>query len=170
MNKNKIIRISMVDVSKDDETFRYLPVTSRIPLKDNIVEFKEVNELWIVINARWIYQENGIVVKIRMEKLQPKLMEFKGTKGEWKVIGDLDNLEVITNDSFNRHRVAKVVCYETEIPRYEKHQENAKLIAAAPELLKCVDLVYKSFGGGNVVTFSEIDIEMFKKAIEKALK
>eukprot|EP00873_Tetraselmis_striata_P030350 jgi/Tetstr1/450614/TSEL_037650.t1 len=45
---------------------------------------------------------------------------------------------------------------------------NARLIAAAPELLDLVMLVHGSFGGGPVITFSDDDIAAFEAAIAKA--
>lgn len=53
----------------------------------------------------------------------------------------------------------------TELP----HEANAKLIAAAPDLLELVLLVHKSFGGGPVITFSDSDIERFEDVVNKAL-
>lgn len=46
--------------------------------------------------------------------------------------------------------------------------QNARLIYAAPELLELVELVHLSFSGGNVVTFSDAQIEQFAAAIAKA--
>lgn len=45
---------------------------------------------------------------------------------------------------------------------------NAALIAAAPDLLVLVKLVYESFGGGLVITFSERDVAAFAAVIDKA--
>lgn len=45
---------------------------------------------------------------------------------------------------------------------------DARLISAAPDLLALVKLVYGSFGGGLVVTFSEADVQEFAAAIAKA--
>ncbi len=42
---------------------------------------------------------------------------------------------------------------------------NARLIAAAPELLDLVKLVHGSFGGGRTITFSDDDISEFAAAI-----
>lgn len=42
---------------------------------------------------------------------------------------------------------------------------NARLIAAAPRLFDLVVLVQGSFGGGNIVTFSDEDIKEFAAAI-----
>ncbi len=49
-------------------------------------------------------------------------------------------------------------------------EEDAKLIATAPELLELCELVYKSFGGGCVITFSETDMERFEQVIKKAIE
>jgi hypothetical protein len=45
---------------------------------------------------------------------------------------------------------------------------NARLSAAAPDLLKLVELVYGSFGGGLVMSFYETDVAEFHAAIVKA--
>ncbi len=42
---------------------------------------------------------------------------------------------------------------------------DARLIAAAPRLFDLVKLVHGSFGGGNIVTFSDEDINEFAAAI-----
>lgn len=47
-------------------------------------------------------------------------------------------------------------------------EANAKLIAAAPDLLELAQLVYNSFSGGLVMTFSDADVEAFGSAISKA--
>lgn len=46
--------------------------------------------------------------------------------------------------------------------------DDARLIAAAPDLLELAYLVRNSFGGGPVITFSDDDIEQFETAIAKA--
>ena len=47
-------------------------------------------------------------------------------------------------------------------------EADARLYAAAPDLLALVELVHGSFGGGNVITFSDADIAEFSAAIAKA--
>lgn len=51
----------------------------------------------------------------------------------------------------------------------EVARANAKLYVASYDLLRLCLLVHDSFGGGNVITFSDKDIEDFEEAIEKAL-
>lgn len=84
-------------------------------------------------------------------------MEFKGTKGEWVAKNLFNNWLIVDEDTD---------C----VLEIRDNEHNAKLIASAPDLLELCLLVYNSFGGGNVITFSEKDIEDFKQAIEKALK
>jgi len=93
--------------------------------------------------------------------------EFKGTKGEWRVIQSMDSRTIIGTDEFSL--VDAWYDMGVEFETKEKGLANAKLIAAAPELLELCLLVHHSFGGGNVITFNEKDIEDFKNAINKAL-
>jgi hypothetical protein len=96
-------------------------------------------------------------------------MEFKGTKGEW--IANYSN-ELETYISCNGLRIAEAKHYKNHIlndPSTEEGRANAKLIAAAPELLRLCLLVHNSFGGGNVITFNNKDIQDYEEAINKAL-
>ena len=104
-------------------------------------------------------------------------MEFKGTKGSWRIASKKfeSQFYVIHGfDSENSSREHQVCCINYGAhpikEQLNKTQANAKLIASAPDLLELCLLVYNSFGGGNVITFSKKDIEDFKQAIEKALK
>lgn len=94
-------------------------------------------------------------------------MEFKGTKGEF-IIKDRDKNGVFVTNDTGSFAVARV--FRGSNLTLEEFEANAKLIAASPDLLELCLLVYNSFGGGNVITFSEKDINDFKQAIEKALK
>lgn len=49
----------------------------------------------------------------------------------------------------------------------EPNQYDARLIAAAPDLLELVKLVHGSFGGGRIITFSDAAIAEFEAAISK---
>lgn len=61
---------------------------------------------------------------------------MKHTKGEWITQGDLDNLRVITEKDGWTNQVCKVIDMDHLTPNYEQNKANAKLIAAAPELLE----------------------------------
>lgn len=50
----------------------------------------------------------------------------------------------------------------------ENYEEQTNLIAAAPDLYALVDLVFQSFGGGDIITFSDADMEDFRNALAKA--
>ena len=53
-------------------------------------------------------------------------------------------------------------------PNHDQAVANAHLIVTAPKLYDLVELVYESFGGGNVVTFSDKDVEEFRLTLEQA--
>lgn len=108
-------------------------------------------------------------------------MEFKGTKGGWKKYNAVQ-LGVTLSDTFIVKAgdcqiiVNKVNLRQEEIIPKEEAEANAKLIAAAPELLEALqemmnqfEDVLKSSGNANLVP----EFKCFQKsqqAIEKALK
>jgi len=68
-------------------------------------------------------------------------MEFKGTKGDWKIGEDYHELTEIPLNTLNDNIV--VVDNGGQKIEREERQANAKLIAAAPELLKALqDLLH----------------------------
>ena len=77
-------------------------------------------------------------------------MEFKATKGEWKVIGGV----ILRSIECNGKQI--VVCQGKEV------EANAKLIAAAPDLLEALQGLLLN-GHNNK------QIEISKSAIQKAL-
>ncbi len=92
----------------------------------------------------------------------------KHTPGPWKIRETLGNegdfiITTDTNMATNYH-IAQV----WNVNGYGENTANASLIAAAPDLLELVQLVYGSFGGGLVITFSEADVEKFRAIIAKA--
>ena len=95
--------------------------------------------------------------------------EFKGTPGPWRVSekrGDL--IDIRHNDngigaiSLN---LAHVVARQSWLKEAEA---NAKLIAAAPELLEVLKLILSYHDDGNCVLHKE-DVSMARAAINKAL-
>ena len=95
---------------------------------------------------------------------------FKGTKGKWEVEKRITKSEVSVISEGKR--ICQVKSFDGiafNDPTTKQANSNAKLIASAPELLELCLLVHGSFGGGNVITFSETDIENFENVINKIL-
>lgn len=92
----------------------------------------------------------------------------KHTQEEWRAEPDGDHLmvctdllEICTIQPVDRGGVKYFYLGDETIA-------NARLIAAAPELFALVEMVYLSFGGGRIITFSDEDIEEFGAVIAKA--
>ncbi|RFC66488.1 hypothetical protein DYI37_03330 [Fulvimarina endophytica] len=67
--------------------------------------------------------------------------------------------------------LARQASLETALSKTERNapgEATDPLREAAPELLRLAKLVQGSFGGGLVMTFSELDVEEFEAAIAKA--
>lgn len=87
------------------------------------------------------------------------MSETKHTPGPWRT--DAHNGFPLDIEDPGEYMIAKATpCAKAEA--------NARLIAAAPDLLDLVRMVYLSFGGGRIVTFGDDDIEAFAAAIAKA--
>lgn len=105
-------------------------------------------------------------------------MEFKGTKGEWKVvkasIENRDYLAVSIPYTKKDKPPYRLVCEVSPLDAVDNEdKENAKLIAAAPELLEaCQELVsiIKIAQNSLQNNFAWAELEVAEKAIEKALK
>jgi len=90
-------------------------------------------------------------------------MEFKGTKGSWEI--DKDEEMVLTDiGGYRPNALQKLNSFKTEL------KANAQLIAAAPDLLKALQLMVNNFedyqketGAKNQAIFKA------KSAINKAL-
>lgn len=94
-------------------------------------------------------------------------MEFKGTKGKWNYAIDSNKgFDVYLDNSIKI--IAEVLFKDVSyMPNEKEAQANAKLITYAPEMFEMLKTVYLSFGGGNVITFSEKDIEDFEQLLTK---
>jgi hypothetical protein len=96
--------------------------------------------------------------------------EFKGTKGKWKVSRNNHFLEVKAVNSnklgiaVHLHQMTPTI--ET-ISLSEENEANAKLIAAAPELLEALqDLMSQYESKGHLLDY---DIDIARQSINKAL-
>ena len=103
------------------------------------------------------------------------MKEFKGTKGAWTISSNgvytnEHGAKVMAIDFIGDSSEDCIELYANLDNNEEELRANAKLIASAPDLLELCLLVNNSFGGGNVITFSEQDIKDFQQAINKALK
>ncbi|EAA8119686.1 hypothetical protein EQ33_002283 [Salmonella enterica subsp. enterica] len=79
-------------------------------------------------------------------------MEFKGTKGEWGIMMDDDEIKIIQSSSLENGagwRSYVAVCNEVQC------SEDAHLIAAAPDLLEALQLAEKAMAEGRNVTYPE---------------
>ncbi|EAT0343487.1 hypothetical protein A8H18_000431 [Salmonella enterica subsp. enterica serovar Oslo] len=95
-------------------------------------------------------------------------MEFKGTKGEWGIMMDDDEIKIIQSSSLENGagwRSYVAVCNEVQC------SEDAHLIAAAPDLLEALQFAEKAMTEGRNVTYPEWYgvINKARSAISKAL-
>jgi hypothetical protein len=104
------------------------------------------------------------------------MKEFKGTKGEWEIDysrilgGDCEivSIEVSNTDSKKVCNIWKKDAHRNDQNQdYSTSKANAKLIAAAPDLLEALQLVREEYYGTT-----NMDATLWNKvtkAIEKAL-
>lgn len=106
-------------------------------------------------------------------------MEFKGTKGEWEIMMDDDEIKVIQSSSLENGsgwRSYVAICEEVQCI------EDAKLIVAAPDLLEALQKMVerieyyaslKETGQPNIedwaYTYNSGDMDEARAAISKAL-
>lgn len=65
---------------------------------------------------------------------------FKGTEGKWKVIDGKSSGKQVVSDSAPKNRMTVASCGG------QRREENANLIAAAPELLQALQTVKQEVG------------------------
>ncbi len=101
-------------------------------------------------------------------------MEFKGTKGQWRLSsleatkGKYVACELNIDFSENLHNCVTVYC-DNEIPT-ENELANAKLIASAPELLEALMKIRKSIKDQKLESKFGHTLSYVDEAINKALK
>jgi len=95
-------------------------------------------------------------------------MKTKHTQGQWEVTGELDDLEVWSNGN-NKERIALIRTENYKIPHYDKAEANAKLIAAAPEMLNTLFRVHNQIVSDWIPQTDEQKeiLESVKNAIKK---
>ena len=95
-------------------------------------------------------------------------MKFKGTKGNWEVIElDIIDFKQISIASDGRESVLAHIYLPKHIID-EEAKNNAKLIAAAPELLEALQYAINSMTIADEIEFQD-EIKQAEKAINKTL-
>ena len=89
-------------------------------------------------------------------------MEFKGTKGEWTAFKPEESNGYVYIDSDKTQQGGVATCYNT----LGNAIEDAKLIAAAPELLEALQTCLRRIKNESHEPFAIIEAQ---KAINKAL-
>lgn len=96
-----------------------------------------------------------------------KTLEFKGTKGEWKV-SDSNTYGRKTIDFENLRGYIDIWYHNGADITKEEALANAKLVASAPKLLEALQLFMKEYNSkGNIFDY---DMNIAREAINKALK
>ena len=98
-------------------------------------------------------------------------MEFKGTKGEWRYS---KQHECITTSRVGIVESSKTICNLNTLVSFDyscvELEKNAKLIAAAPELLEALQGIVNQLDNEHTSEYMDDLWEKGAKAIYKALK
>ena len=90
------------------------------------------------------------------------MKDFKGTKGEWKITTSLDSE---TDIRCNGLRIAEVKHFQDVLslndPSIKEGKANAKLIAAAPELLAALNEFKNAIDNEDITMFDNLDHDGF---------
>jgi beta-galactosidase/beta-glucuronidase len=96
------------------------------------------------------------------------MKEFKGTKGEWSISRDINYNERICIESESNGNF--IDCWSLGFSTEDEMRANAKLIAAAPELLNALQILFKStYPNYKTVDSSIHPANLALKAINKAI-
>lgn len=97
------------------------------------------------------------------------MAEFKGTKGEWELLDDwskgIDNHTIIVYSDYSEKSICEIELINSE------SNANAKLIAAAPELLEALDKAIdflKQTTEYEVMAKFRFKVKEFEEVIKKA--
>lgn len=102
-----------------------------------------------------------------MQDKQTNKLEFKGTKGNWYIENE-KHFILILAEGENQITDITVPKDLNDLNAREESEANAKLIAAAPDLLEALQKI-KTMCDGNITNENNI-WHIANKAIEKALK
>ena len=89
-------------------------------------------------------------------------MEFKGTKGKWtNNINEFGHITSVRSDEANR------TIFISKVNNTFESNANMVLATHSKEMFEILKMIYLSFGGGRVITFSDKDIENIKQLLTK---
>lgn len=92
-------------------------------------------------------------------------METKHTKGQWMINKNSLNQQVPYIIHSEYGRIANILNYDSSIEWIAESEANAKLIAAAPELLEALNRAYNDFKNSR---WTEETYDLIEIAIKKA--
>lgn len=104
-------------------------------------------------------------------------MTTKHTPGTWTVenlIGMSPDLDIYSHNGHDRISEIATVKWEVGSGRLDEAKSNAKLIAAAPDLLKILEQINAAgelalhCGDNSIHAFAELTLKLCKDAIKKA--